>query len=82
MLPRDVAHYEPHLALFAGADGLDAYRALAPALADHLAPEGVAVIEIGFDQEESAAGLLREQGLKVTVKQDLAGRARCLMTGR
>ena len=46
MLPRDVAHYEPHLALFAGADGLDAYRALAPALADHIAPEGVAVIEI------------------------------------
>ncbi len=82
MLPRDVAHYEPHLALFAGADGLDAYRALAPALADHLAPEGVAVIEIGFDQGESAAGLFRTQGLKVTVKQDLAGRARCLITGR
>lgn len=81
-LPRDVADYEPHLALFAGEDGLDAYRAIAPSMAGHLVPGGVAAIEIGFDQGISAARLFTDQGLKVAVKQDLAGRDRCLSVTR
>lgn len=80
-LPRDVAEYEPHLALFAGADGLDAYRILAPALGQHLAPGGVAAIEIGFDQGTSAAALFEAEGLSVSVHKDLAGHPRCLKLG-
>ena len=58
-----VAEYEPHEALFAGADGLDDYRRLAPAIARLLAPGGLAAIEIGFDQGESAAALFEAAGL-------------------
>lgn len=79
LLPRDVLHYEPHMALFAGEDGLDDYRLLAQQLAPLLAPGGMAAIEIGFDQGESAAALFRAQGLDVTVRADLAGRDRCLV---
>lgn len=79
ILPRDVAEHEPHLALFAGPDGLDAYRILAPALSRHLAPGGVAAIEIGFDQGTSAAALFVAQGLAVSVLRDLGGQARCLV---
>lgn len=78
LLPRDVAEHEPHLALFAGADGLDAYRILAPALGAHLASGGMAAVEIGFDQGESAAALFTEQGFAVSVLNDLGGRPRCL----
>jgi len=79
MLPLDVTRHEPHLALFAGEDGLDAYRIIAPQLPHLLAPGGMAAIEIGFDQGESAAALFRAQGLSVTLRRDLAGRARCLV---
>jgi len=81
-LPRDVAGYEPHLALFAGEDGLNAYRIISKELGERLAPGGVAAIEIGYDQEKSAAQLFSDHGLKVTVKHDLAGLPRCLILAR
>lgn len=77
-LPRDVVEHEPHLALFAGEDGLDCYRIIASQIGDLLAPGGFAAIEIGYDQGESAARLFAEQGLVVRLKHDLAGHARCL----
>ncbi|RVT38885.1 peptide chain release factor N(5)-glutamine methyltransferase [Sphingobium algorifonticola] len=77
-LPRDVLDHEPHQALFAGADGLDDYRRIAPQLPGLLAADGFAAIEIGFDQGESAAALFREAGFDVTVRRDIAGQDRCL----
>lgn len=82
ILPPDVVNYEPHQALFAGPDGLDAFRAIAPGLDAALAPGGVAVIEIGFDQRETAATLFESEGFRVTVREDLAGQPRCLMVAR
>ena len=79
MLPRDVADHEPHSALFAGPDGLDDYRRLAPQLLALLADGGMAAIEIGFDQGQSAAALFAEQGLGVQRRKDLAGQDRCLI---
>jgi len=81
-LPRDVADYEPSLALYAGADGLDAYRIIAQGLAERLAPDGVAAVEIGYDQGQSAAQLFIDQGWKVTLKRDLSGQPRCLILVR
>ena len=78
-LPRDVAEWEPHEALFAGPDGLDAYRVLAPQIASVIAPGGVACVEIGATQEASAGPLFAAQGLSVALRHDLAGRPRCLM---
>lgn len=82
MLPRDVADHEPHRALFAGFDGLDDYRLLAPQLPGLLADGGMAAIEIGFDQGQSAAELFAEQGLQVQCRKDLAGQDRCLIVSR
>jgi release factor glutamine methyltransferase len=78
LLPPDVARHEPAQALFGGTDGLDAYRSLARQIGELLAPGGVALFEIGFDQAQSAGGLFRAAGLVVAVRQDLAGNARCL----
>lgn len=78
MLPRDVLDYEPHKALFAGVDGLDDYRRIAPQLSALLAPGGCAAIEIGFDQGQSAASIFRNVSFAVAIRQDIAGRDRCL----
>ena len=74
-----VAEHEPHEALFAGADGLDALRALAPQFPQLLAEGGLAAVEIGFDQAVSAASLLARDGLSARLARDLAGRPRALL---
>jgi len=78
-LPRDVAEHEPASALFAGPDGLEAYRRLAPQIAGVLAPHGLACIEIGAAQGAAVAALFRSEGLLPAIRQDLAGRDRCIL---
>lgn len=81
-LAPEVAEHEPHDALFAGPDGLDAYRRIAPNLAARLAPGGLAAIEIGFDQQDDASRLFAGQGLTISVSTDLGGRPRCITAAR
>lgn len=78
-LPPDVRDWEPHGALFAGPDALADYRRLAPALPGLLAPKGIACVEIGLGQEEAVSALFIAEGLKVRSRNDLGGRARCLV---
>ena len=74
-----VREHEPAEALFAGSDGLDEYRRLAPEIARLLTPGGLAAIEIGWDQGETAAELFRSAGHTPTLARDLAGRPRALL---
>jgi release factor glutamine methyltransferase len=74
-----VREFEPDEALFAGSEGLDAYRALAPQLPHLLAHHGLAAVEIGYDQASAVMRLLVRDGLEATVAQDLAGRDRALL---
>lgn len=76
-----VAEYEPAEALFAGSDGLDEYRRLAPDLPRLIAGGGLAAVEIGFDQAESVAALLAAAGSESRLARDLAGRPRALLIG-
>ena len=73
---------EPTEALFAGADGLDDYRRLAPSLARLLTPNGCAAVEIGATQASKAGALFAEVGLSISVRQDLGRRDRCLLLTR
>jgi release factor glutamine methyltransferase len=77
-LPPDVRDHEPAAALFAGADGLDDYRVLAPEIARLLVRGGIACIEIGSTQAEAVAALLEAEGLRTALRRDLAGLPRCL----
>lgn len=74
-----VAEHEPHEALFAGPEGLSEIRALAPEIARLLAPGGMAAMEIGADQAESAAPILERDGLKTRIALDLGGRPRAII---
>ena len=78
-LPDEVRRYEPAAALFAGTDGLDDYRIIAPQLAALLASGGAAILEIGSTQADAVTALLVAQGLAVTPRNDLGGRPRALV---
>jgi release factor glutamine methyltransferase len=74
-----VREYEPDEALFAGKEGLDAYRALAPQLPRLLNKGGLAAVEIGHDQGEAVTRLLARDGLQARIAPDLAGRPRAVL---
>ncbi len=79
-LAPEVARHEPFAALSGGRDGLDAYRALLPAIATHLAPGGLAAVEFGEGQRDIVAALATGTGLvpqKIFV--DLSRRPRGLL---
>lgn len=77
-LAPSVRLHEPADALFAGTEGLDAYRILIPQLPGLLAAGGVALIEIGATQAEAVSAIAEASGFAVTVHHDLAGRPRAL----
>lgn len=75
-----VAEHDPAAALFAGRDGLAAYRLLARQLPRLLGPEGVAALEIGHEQAAAVSELFHAAGAgSVEILTDLGGRSRCLM---
>lgn len=79
-LEPEVREHDPLAALDGGADGLDAYRALAPRLVRLLRPGGTAVLELGQGQAAAVSGLLLEAGLRVAgTRSDLGGVARALI---
>jgi release factor glutamine methyltransferase len=76
-LQPEVRDHEPRLALDGGADGLDAYRLLAPEILRVLRPSGVFAVEVGIGQAEAVERLFREAGAEaLVVHNDLAARPR------
>jgi release factor glutamine methyltransferase len=81
-LAPEVRDHEPRLALDGGADGLDAYRDLAPQILRVLRESGLFAVEIGADQSAAVETLFTEAGaLEVRTVKDLAARDR-VVTGR
>lgn len=79
-LDPEVSRYEPRLALDGGADGLDAYRVLAPEVLRVLKPGGVFALEIGHDQGLAVEGLMRTAGAgECRVVGDLGRRDRVVI---
>lgn len=76
-LTRGDLRAEPRRALVAGADGLDAIRAITACAPAHLTPGGRLLLEHGHDQAEAVAALLRDAGFTgIRHWQDLAGHTR------
>jgi release factor glutamine methyltransferase len=78
-LAPEISRYEPAEALFAGSDGLDQIRRLTGMLED----VPWVALEVGFDQAEVVAGLLRRAGFAaVEPLADLAGHQRVVVGQR
>lgn len=76
-LPRDIADFEPRLALDGGEDGLDFIRRLLRETPAMLAPGGVLAIEIQAGQAERVVALFAEAGFTdVATERDYGGHER------
>lgn len=73
-----VRDHEPAGALFAGIEGLDAYRVLIPQLPGLLTSSGVAIVEIGHTQADAVGAIARAAGLTTRLHHDLGSRPRAL----
>ena len=83
LLPREVADYDPLLALDGGEDGLTPFRAIAASLSQLLSSDGIFVTEVGVHQADAVAAILGAQGLKFDgFERDLAGNIRCVIARR
>ena len=71
-LDKNVKDYEPKLALFAGADGLDVYRRIAERIDDFLKPAAALMLEVGYSQGQAVRELLEQIGCfaEITVEKD------------
>jgi len=78
-LAPDVMNFDPHVALFGGADGLAAYRAIAAQCRAHLAEKGTVVVEIGHEQVDAVVEIFAAKDFMLTAKAvDIAGYIRGL----
>lgn len=81
-LAPEVKDHDPARALVAGADGLDAYRAIAAGAAKHLLPGGIVGLEIGAGQKSAVTVLFEAAGYTLLdAASDLGGRDRALLFG-
>jgi release factor glutamine methyltransferase len=61
-LETNVKDYEPKLALYAGADGLDVYRRICERIDQFLKPDSALMLEIGYAQGPAVRELLEKTG--------------------
>ena len=79
-LDREVREHDPLLALDGGADGLEAYRALAPHIARLLAPgDARFFVEFGLGQARDVIAIFAAAGLETkATHKDMAGIERAI----
>jgi release factor glutamine methyltransferase len=75
-LPKDVANFEPSIALFGGPDGLELPKRFIEAAARLLKAGGLLAIEHTETQGEAIAKLLGSDFNQIALHQDLTGRPR------
>ena len=80
-LERDVANFEPRLALNGGLDGLSEIRKVIKKSSVLIKKKGKFILEIGFDQKNRVIDLLKKEGFYINnVKKDLGNNDRCIVS--
>ena len=80
-LERDVANFEPKLALDGGLDGLSEIRKVIKKSSELIKLNGKFILEIGFDQKNKVINLLKEKGFYInSISKDLANNDRCIVS--
>jgi release factor glutamine methyltransferase len=73
-LAKEVKNHDPILALDGGFDGLQSYKKIFLQILSLLKPSGIALFEIGINQQEDIMRIVEESGVSVKrINRDLAG---------
>jgi release factor glutamine methyltransferase len=79
-LEPEVTNFDPMAALDGGADGLEAYRAIAAEALEHLEDHGLVGLEIGFDQRDDVTQIFEKAGFSLLEeRRDYGGNDRVLV---
>ena len=80
-LEKDVAEFEPRLALDGGLDGLSEIRKVIKKTSELIKKNGKFILEIGFDQKNEVINLLKKEGFYInSTQKDLAYNDRCIVS--
>ena len=80
-LERDVAKFEPKLALDGGLDGLSEIKKVIKKTSELIKKNGKFVLEIGFDQKSKVINLLKKKGFYInSTLKDFANNDRCIVS--
>ena len=80
-LEKDVAKFEPKLALDGGLDGLSEIRKVISKSSELIKNNGKLVLEVAFDQKLRVKNLLKEKGFYINrVLKDLSNNDRCIIS--
>ena len=80
-LERDVAEFEPRLALNGGLDGLSEIRKVIKKTSELIKKNGKFILEIGFDQKNKVIKILNKEGFYInSTQKDLANYDRCIVS--
>ena len=80
-LERDVAEFEPRLALDGGLDGLSEIRKVIKKSSELIKKNGKFILEIGFNQKNKVINLLKKEGFYInSTQKDLANNDRCIVS--
>lgn len=79
-----VKENEPHLALYAGSDGLDCYKKILENIRPHLKERSLIAFEIGYTQANDIIKLaqIHLDNIKIEVKKDMSGKDRMIFIFR
>ena len=80
-LEKDVAEFEPRLALDGGLDGLSEIRKVIKKSSELLKKNGKFILEIAFDQKNNVINLLKKEGFYINCAlKDFANNDRCIVS--
>ena len=79
-MERDVAQFEPKLALNGGLDGLSEIRKVIKKSSELIKRNGKFILEIGFDQKNKVVNLIKKEGFYInSIQKDFAKKDRCII---
>ena len=80
-LEKDVAKFEPRIALDGGLDGMSEIRKVIFKTSELIKKNGKFFLEIGFDQKHKVKKILKDKGFFINrVIKDLANNDRCIVS--
>ena len=80
-LEKDIAKFEPKIALDGGLDGISEIRKLIKKSSELIKNNGKLIIEIGYNQKDEVKQLLRKNSFYInSVQKDLANNDRCIIS--